>query len=144
MSNLIYTKILSENDKDISILTKIYQIPEIAQYINISNNYWHYVSNTDNVYFYKVYDDNTLMGAIHLEIQNHTLFMDILVFPEYQRLGFGTKIVKDIKNDIFNLEYKDIQISIDTTNTASLKLFKDAGFVYLSQDHELLNYIYKN
>lgn len=143
MSNLIYSRILFEHDSDISSLSKIYQMPKVKKYISISENYWHYISNTDNVYFYKIYENNTLIGAIHLEKQNHTLFMDILVFPDYQRLGFGTKTVKDIQNDIFNLQYNDIQISIDKTNTASIKLFENAEFEYLSQDNELLNCIYR-
>ena len=142
MHNLNYKRILSECDKDISQLIDIYQTPQISQYIHIDNNYWQYISNTENVYFYKIYDNNKLIGTTHLEKQNDILFMDILVFPEYQKMGFGTKIIKDIQNDIFNLNYEKIEIYIDETNISSIKLFENAGFEYLSQNDELINYIY--
>jgi RimJ/RimL family protein N-acetyltransferase len=142
MSHLTYIRILSENDVDIPLLINIHKIPEISQYISINKNYWHYISNTPNVYFYKVYHNDNLISSIHLEIQNNILFMDILVFPQYQKLGFGTRIIKDIQNDIFNLNYKKIEISIDEANEKSLNLFKKEGFEYLSQDKELLNFVY--
>ncbi|MBQ8002272.1 MAG: GNAT family N-acetyltransferase, partial [Clostridia bacterium] len=80
---------------------------------------------------------------IHLEKQGTVLFMDILVFPEFQRTGLGTKIIKDIQNDIFGLDYERIEISIDERNTASLKLFENVGFIPVSKDGELINYFYE-
>ena len=48
--NLTYKKMLIENDTDISQLITIYQMPEIARYLSISDNYFHYVTNSENVY----------------------------------------------------------------------------------------------
>ena len=132
-----------EDDADISRLITVYQTPEIAQFLSISDNYFHYVTNNENVYFYKVYENNKLIGSIHLEKQGALLFMDILVFPEFQRTGLGTKIVKDIQHDVFGLDYERIEISIDEGNTASLRLFKNAGFVRTSKDEELINFVYQ-
>lgn len=69
--------------------------------------------------------------------------MDILVFPEFQRTGLGTTILKDIQNDVFGLDYERIEISIDERNTASLRLFKKAGFICTSKDDELINFTYQ-
>lgn len=134
---------LFEDDIDIPQLITIYQIPEIARYLSISENYFHYVTNTADVYFYKVYDNNNLIGSTHLEKQGTTLFMDILVFPKFQRMGLGTTIIKDIQNNILGLDYDRIEISIDETNTASLRLFENAGFIRISKDDELINYVYQ-
>lgn len=142
MSNLRYTRMLTEDDADITRLIKIYQMPEISQYISISDNYFHYVTTTANVYFYKVYENNKMVGSIHLEKNENLLYMDILVFPEFQRMGFGTKIIKDIQDDIFELEYEKIEISIDESNVASIQLFSNAGFVFMSKEDELINLIY--
>ena len=65
--------------------------------------------------------------------------MDILVFPEFQRMGFGTKIIKDIQDDVFELEYEKIEVSIDESNVASIQLFSNAGFVFMSKEDELIN-----
>lgn len=138
-----YISLASEDDVDIPQLLKIYQLPSISQFISISDNYFHYVTNTENVHFFKVYEAENLIGAIHLEKCENELYMDILVFPEYQRMGYATRIIEDIKYDIFKLDYKRIEISIDEKNTASIKLFENAGFTFLSQEDELLNYAYE-
>lgn len=143
MSDLTYKRLLFEDDTDIPQLITIHQVPEISRYLSISDNYFSYVTNTENVYFYKVYEDGELIGSTHIEKQGTTLFMDILVFPEFQRTGLGTKIVKDIQNDIFGLNYERIEISIDERNTASLKLFENAGFIRVSKENELINFVYR-
>jgi len=142
MSNLTYTRILSENDLDILQLMKTYELPDISRFISISDNYFHYVTSTENVYFYKVYNDGKLIGSIHLEKSEKLLYMDIIIFPEFQKIGFGTRIIKDIQNDVFGLGYESIEISVDESNTASLRLFEKVGFTFLSKQDELLNFVY--
>lgn len=143
MGSLQYIKLLSEEDSDIPQLLQIYKTPDVSRYLSISDHYFHYVTSTKDVYYYKVYETGKLTGAIHLEKQGNVLFMDILVFPEFQNLGLGTRIIKDIKSDIFSLNYETIEISIDERNTASIKLFENSGFTFVSKEWELLNYIYK-
>lgn len=143
MHNLIYQRMLLEDDTDIPQLITVHQIPEIARYLSISENYFHYVTNTANVYFYKIYDNDKLIGSTHLEKQETTLFMDILVFPEFHRMGLATKIVNDIQNDVFGLNYERIEVSIDERNAASLRLFERAGFIRVSKEDELINFVYR-
>lgn len=113
------------------------------EYLSISDNYFHYATNNKNVHFYKVYKNDELIGTTHLEQQENVLFMDVLVFPKFQRAGLGTSIVKDIQDDIFELGYKSIEISIDEENIGSLRLFEKAGFAFVSKEAELLNFVYK-
>ena len=143
MSNLTYTRMLSEYDIDIPRLITIYKTPEIARYLSISENYFHYVTNTANVFFYKVYENNEMVASIHLEKQEAILFMSIMVFPEFQRNGLGTKIIKDIQNNISGLDYERIEVSIDERNTASIKLFENAGFIRTSNEDELMIFVYQ-
>ena len=143
MNDLTYTRIISEDDVDISKLLPIYQMPDISQYISIGDNYFHYVANTENVYFYKIYKNEKLIGTIHLEKHENLLYMDILIFPEFQKMGFATKVIKDIQNDIFKLNYKKIEISIDERNIASITLFKNTGFSFVSKEDELMNFVYQ-
>lgn len=134
---------LVDDDIDVAYLTEIYKTPDIAQYLCISDNYFHYVTNTENVCFYKVYENDIFIGTIHLEKQSTALFMSILVFPEFQRMKLGAQIVKDIKNDIFGLNFDRIEISIDETNSASLKLFENAGFIRTLSEDGLINFVYQ-
>ena len=143
MDDLTYEQLLNENDIAIPQLQTIYQFPEISRYISISDNYFFYVTSTTNVYFYKVHNNGEMIGTIHLEKHENLLYMDILIFPEFQRKGFATKVIKDIQNDIFELDYKKIEISIDKSNDASLKLFENAGFTRTSREDELINFVYQ-
>lgn len=81
--------------------------------------------------------------TIHLEKCEDLLYMDILIFPEYQRMGFATSVVGDIQNDVFGLKFNRIEIAIDESNAASIKLFERAGFSFVSREDELLNFAYE-
>ena len=142
-TDLTYSRIQSEDDSDISHLLEIYQQPAISRFLSISDIYFHYVTNTENVYFYKVYAGEKLIGTTHLEKCEDLLYMDILIFPEYQRMGFATSVVADIQNDVFGLKFKRIEIAIDESNAASIKLFERAGFSFVSREDELLNFAYE-
>lgn len=143
MNDLRYIRIASEDDIDVSKLIKIYRLPEVSQFISISDNYFHYVTNTENVYFYKIVQNETLVGAMHLEKCDDVLYMDVLILPEFQKTGLGTRVVKDIQNDTFGLGYRKIEISIDESNIASIKLFEKIGFVFSSKEDELISYVYQ-
>ena len=90
MNDLIYDKIININDEYIPLIKEIHDKPEVSKYINISDNYFNYVTTTEKVYFYKVFNKDVIIGTIHLEIYSEKLYMDILVFPEFQRLGYCT------------------------------------------------------
>ena len=134
---------VNENDIAIPDLKAIYQLPEVSRYLSISDNDFCYVTKTPGVYFYKVFNKDEMIGAIHLELNENLLYMDILIFPKFQRRGFATKVIEDIQDDIFKLYYNRIEISIDETNSASLKLFENAGFTRTSKDDELINLVYQ-
>ncbi len=143
MRELVYRIVSSENDADIPYLIKAYKLPNVSRFISIGDNYFHYVTNTINVFLYKIYRYEKLIGSIHLEKSGNLLYMDILIFPEFQRLGFATMVIEDIQNDVFGLNYDRIEISIDEGNVASIRLFEKAGFLLVSQENELLNYAYE-
>ena len=141
---MIYNRIVNTNDLDIPYLTSILKLPEISRYISIDEeNYWNYVTTEENVFYFKVYLQEQLVAAIHLETVDKTLYMCIMVLPKYQQKGIASKIVKNIQNDNLPIEFDEIEISIDESNLASIKLFEKMGFTRTSQEDGLINYIYK-
>ena len=142
MCKLTYKRMVSKEDNDIFLINEIHSKPEIKKYISISDNYFNYVTTTENVFFYKVFEEKSLVGTIHLEKNDNIIYMGILIFPEFQNAGLGTKVISDIKNDIFNLDFKKIEVSIDESNIPSLRLFEKSGFKFISQKDILKNYEY--
>ena len=139
---MTYERITSEVDKDIPYLNTILEMPQISRYISVDKeNFWRYVTETENVFYYKVVDDGALVGAIQLELSGDVLYMDIMVIPEYQRRGIGTSIIRDIQNGALPLSFERIEISIDESNIASIRLFEKMGFRFISKSDVLLKYI---
>ena len=140
---MTYRLVKKFDDEDIPTILSVYKQPSISQFISIDEeNYWKYITITDNVYFYKIYKDDILLATIHLELVDCVLYMAVVVFPEYQKQGIATTILKDIQTRKIGLDFDKIQVSIDEKNTASLKLFESAGFMCVNKDEELLEYEY--
>ena len=142
---MIYRLLKNHDDKDIPIILSVYKHPLVSRFIGIDEeNYWKYVTSTDNVYFYKIYKDENLVGTIHLEIaERFDLYISVVIFPEHQKQGIATTIIKEIQSGKFELDFNVIKASIDETNIASLKLFEKAGFICVGKDEKLLEYEYK-
>ena len=140
---LRYIPVTTKNDPDIPRLLSVYRLPEVARYISIDEqNYFAYVTETPNVSYYKVYREESLVAATHLECFDGTLYMDLVVLPQDQRKGIGTQILKDILRGALPITFDRIEVSIDESNTASRKLFQKMGFSFLSKEEELENYVY--
>ncbi len=138
-----YSQITCEDDRDIPYLHSIYKLPEIARYISIDDkNYWRYVTTAEDVFFYKVYDGDSLVGAIHCELSNQALYMDITVIPQYPKKGIGTHILQDILMGKLPLDFDRIEVSIDASNTASVMLFEKMNFHFVGKEDELLTYVF--
>ena len=142
---MTYRLVKKFDDEDIPTILSVYKQPSISQFISIDEeNYWKYITSTDNLYFYKIYKDDILVSTIHLESDNRVLYMSVVVFPEYQKQGIATAILKDIQSGKTGLDFDKIQVSIDEKNIASLKLFESVGFICVNKDEELLEYEYSN
>lgn len=138
-----YVQITSWKDNDIPYLASIHRMPEISRFISINEgNYFHYVTTTANVFYFKVYQNNELVGTIHCEVYEKTLFMSILVIPAFQKKGIGTAILDDIQKGVLPMAYTHIRASIDRENYASLRLFEKMGFTKDSEDEDLIDFIW--
>ncbi len=140
---MTYQLLKQSNDADIPQILAVYRHPSIARFISIDEqHYWDYVTSTERVSFYKVYQDDRLVAAAHLELDGDVLYMDIVVFPAYQKMGIASEILRDIQSGILVSDFRNIHVSIDERNIASRKLFEKAGFVCVGRDDELLEYEY--
>lgn len=138
-----YIQITSEKDNDIPYLISIHKIPEISHFISINEeNYFHYVTTTENVFYFKVYKNDDLVGTVHCELFDKMLCMSILVIPIFQKRGIGTAILYDIQNGVPPLTYTHIRVSIDKFNSSSLRLFKKMDFTKISEEEDLIDFIW--
>ena len=140
---MTYTLLTSLKDTDIPILLEIHSLPEIKCFIDINTKkYFKYVTKSNNVFYYKIFDEDTLIGSIHCELSGKTMYISLLIFPEYQNKGYGTKTLREVINGSFLLDFETIEVSINNDNLPSLHLFEKVGFIRTSVDGGLVNYIY--
>ena len=140
---MTYTLLNSLKDPDIPRLLEIHSLPEIQCFIDINiKKYFKYVVKSENVFYYKIYDEGILVGSVHWELVGKTMYLSLLIFPEYQNNGYGTKTLEDIINKKFPLDFETIEVSINNDNFPSLHLFEKFGFIRTSVDVGLINYTF--
>ena len=131
------------SDEWIPTILSAYRHPSVARFISIDETmYWKYVTETDNVWFFKIFEKDRLIATTHLELSGRILYMDIVVFPEYQRRGIATRILREIQLGKLGIAFDKIQVSIEEENAASIRLFENAGFACVSKEDNLLEYVY--
>ena len=141
---MVYQRLIDANDIDILQLCCVMDLPNISRFISYDKEkYWQYVTSTNSVFYYKVYKRNSLVGAIHLEVNDKILYMSILVFPEYQNQKIGSDIIRDIQDRKLPIDFERIEVSIDKTNIASIRLFEKMNFKLFAKEKELFTYIYQ-
>ncbi len=139
-SRFQYVK-LTPYDEQIPFLLKIHSLPEISKFIGIDRErYFDYVTGTDHVGYFKVMLEHKIVAAVHAEKQADALYLSLFVLPEYQRRGFGTQILEDIKSQHLTQGFSKIIVSIDKANMPSMKLFEKAGFCLSCEEDDLLEY----
>ena len=75
-----YQRMMNENDISIPYLASVFKLLEISSYISIDEqNYWKYVTTSENMYFFKIYKNDVLVGTTHLEVVDRVLYMDIMM-----------------------------------------------------------------
>ena len=119
---------------DIYFIEHIYSV---KRFISISDNYFDYVTKTENVYYYKILLQDKLIGGIHIEKYDDKLYLSICIDPLYQNKGYA----KYSLNEVLKLfDFKEIEVSIEEDNISSIKLFESVGFKCIVQEDELLMY----
>ncbi len=137
---LKYIKLIP-SDADIPFLKKMHSLPEISEFISIeTSNYFDYVANTDNVFYYKVVCENEIVASIHIENEDSVLHLSVMTLPQYQKNGIATQIIDDVKTGKIIKDFHKITVSADKTNSASIRLFEKAGFTLIGAEDELLFY----
>ena len=141
---MIYRLLSDTKDNDLAFIRSAFDSPSIARFIGIDpDNYWHYVTETHGVYFYKILREDRLVGTVHCELDKRTLYLSVAVFEGHQNKGIGFEVLCDIIAGKLDIGFDEIRVSIDENNAASIRLFEKAGFICTAKTDELYEYEYK-
>ena len=142
-NKLTFSLLKSTDDTDLKIIKENYDKPSVERFVDINKEkYWIYVTEAENVYFYKVYNEGALVGTVQCEVHSGVLYLALVIFPEYQNRRIGTDVLKFIVDGNTDLSFNEIQVSVDEKNAASMRLFRNAGFNIIGQEDELVEFKY--
>ena len=138
-----FSQITSLKDPDISHLLDVHMSPEVSHFIDIDEKkYFKFIVENKNAFYYKIFDKDTLVGSVHCELSGKTMYLSLMIFPEYQNKDYGTKTLEDIISKKFSLDFETIEVAINDDNFPSLHLFEKVGFIRTSVDGGLINYTF--
>ena len=130
---------LKQGDPYLDELIRIHDEPSIARYISISDNYFNYLTETKGIIYYKIMNEGILIGGIHSEVHDETIYISVCVDEKYRRLGIAEKAV-NVFVSMVPSSVKTIEVSIEETNVPSVCLFQKLGFQLAGQEDELITY----
>lgn len=110
------------NEKEI---VNLYQSVGWANYVNhptmLKNAY------ANSLKILGAYENEKLLGIVRVVGDGHSIIFiqDILVLPEYQRLGIGTALLKEIL-DMYQNVYQKSLLTDNTEKT--IQFYKSVGF----------------
>lgn len=142
MPYLTYSRLMHDSPEIPHILA-LHRLPEISRFISIDEqNYFNYVTQTENVSYFLVYENDLLIGTIHVELNDSICEISLLVSPVYQRKGYGLQVLTDLLNGRIIGGFTAARAWIEEENIPSLRLFEKAGFSVVSREDELVEMVY--
>jgi L-amino acid N-acyltransferase YncA len=75
-------------------------------------------------------------------VYDGVLYLSLVVFIQYQNRKIGSDALKCVIEGKTGLDFKEIQVSVDEKNTASMRLFQNAGFIKIGQKDGLVDLQY--
>lgn len=131
--------LLQKEDSDTSVLKKLHKHPSVKKFISIGKNYFKYVTESENVFYYKILFENNIIGGIHSEINGSKMYISVFISPDFRNRGYGKESVKYVINN-FKDKVDTIEVAIDENNLPSIRLFESLGFEFTEKDGKLNTY----
>ena len=73
------------------------------------------------------------MGIVPQSFPGTFFLWDMGIAPSFQRQGIGGKLVREIENELKELGFHRIELTIDPVNIPSRKFFKKMGYQNISE-----------
>lgn len=137
-----YELLNDEFDTDITGLDRCHHLKEIEKYFKVSDNFFNYVLQNKDVFYYKIKTNENLVGAVQIERNALTIFLAIWIKPEFQHKGIATRVLKDIIDEKFDITYNKIIVAIEKINFFSIKLFQKVGFKEDKTEDDLIYFVF--
>lgn len=87
---------------------------------------------TPNNYFYSVLYHEKIIGYIWIakstDNENTAFIYDFEIYPEFQNLGFGTKVINLIEIQAKQLSFTSLALHVFGNNSRALHVYQKTGF----------------
>lgn len=103
------------------------------------------ILNAKDAVLYIITDDqNSFIGQIRFDICKRKAVISISLVEEAKGQGYGSKALR-LSHESVLKEYRieEITAYINERNTASIRLFEKAGYLYRDQENSLLRFVFR-
>ncbi len=88
----------------------------------------------NHIYTALYFNNNDIIGYGHLDREDNTVWLGIMVSDKFRRLGIGNKIITNL---IENYD-GEINLSVDKKNISAINLYKSKNFIKLKDNNEII------
>lgn len=90
------------------------------------------IISTSYEYIYGYYENNSLIGFIHISKMYEVLdIINIVVNPQYRKLGIATKLINYIIDNFKDV--KSIMLEVSENNKSAINLYNKLNFKQISE-----------
>lgn len=133
--NITKIKLLKNNNIDKELLTKF-----LSENKNATKTFRYYskrnysIIHNNHIYTALYYNNKNILGYGHLDKENTTIWLGIMVSDKYIGRGIGKKIMDDlVKNST-----GEITLAVDKQNTSAISLYKSKNFIKLKEENNII------
>lgn len=83
-----------------------------------------------------------LVGGLQIDFVDDQINIAIMIIRKFQKKGIASSVLRDLKVNTLNLQYKKINASIESKNKVSILLFEQNGFTLVDSKDNLNIYEY--
>lgn len=140
-------ELIPAKDSDYEILKNIHHITLKSHISKIwgwdeefQNNY--FKENFDEKNIQLIYQTGRVAGYLQSwQSQRKIALVNLLVLPQYQNLGIGTEIIKNLQEEA-EKDFKQLELGVFKVNTSAKRLYERLGFKIFdeSKTHFLMRY----
>ncbi|HBN85015.1 MAG TPA: hypothetical protein DDZ89_14365 [Clostridiales bacterium] len=124
---------------EIRVFEKWQSDKSVARWIHIDDweNYYNIFRDNPNYLILSAFKDHKLVGEVSIQIEAKEAYISLIIAPDLQGQGIGTKVLKEIcTKTLIKYPIDSIVAVISPLNKASIRCFEKAGFAFSHEDED--------
>lgn len=125
------------------IFTDNYFIPGLSERVNLADYTKKLIAKGQ---FLLIYEEEEIIAALIYYVSNldkcSAFVTSLVVKKRYQGKGYGSALLRKMKNELSILGCLDVSLEVDKNNLIARKMYTNLGFKAEEKDHRTMKMLY--